>query len=639
MLSRLLPGRLLLPLLLPLSLVLSSCGGERETVARSTPLSPPAAAQLAPAQCQDGADLQAGPVVHRRQGELCLRSSTLFDDPAPAAGARKRTLATAPTRLVTVSELFDWAETEFKAYFPSHRNNLQLASYTYRYYPESQNHLAVSDGLVYVQGPISGGELLFVGSVEQFTCMAKPSLCGQAQDCAPISQWSVGALQCRPNEGQGSRIAHGATFSFIDTVGPTTGSATYRCDDGTLQLQAGATCEQAPPAACNTAGLNWTFGTLTCHANAGEPVQMASGTSRTFTASAGNVGSATYSCTDGALTLVGTPSCQPPPPVNCTNNAISWQVEDRQCFPDTVPAQIAENATYLFIDTVDGPVGTARYRCLGGTLVPEGAPLCNTPTVPDSFGGDGGAADGGANGDGSAADGAPIVGGAVRVTDTTGRVATATTDHQGYFRVKLTGMVPPLVVRVTRPDGVLRHSVSTQPLRINGYIFMAVTGLTDKIVSDLANAAGFSSPAALTPSMLAQLGTGAVDNAVVALQNNAVVRSALVGAGLNPDTFDPLSTPFRPNGTGYDQVLDNLVIESDGDGSTTIRSLHCAISQLSWTVNDNTCTFGGSTSVFLGSGSSLTFQDGSGPTRGSARFTCDRGVILGPFNATCTLQP
>lgn len=634
MLSRALPGWLLLPLLL----ALSSCGGDREPSAR-VGLSPPAAAQAAPAQCQDGAGLQAGPVVHRRQGELCLRSSTLFDDTAPAAGARKRALATAPTRLVTVDELFDWAEVAFKVYFPSPRSTLRLASYTYRYYPESQNHLAVSDGLVYVQGPISGGELLFVGSVEQFTCMAKPSLCGAPQDCAPVSQWTVGALQCQPNAGQNARIAHGATFSFIDSVGPVTGTATYRCDDGTLQLQGAATCEQPPPAACNTAGLNWTFGTLTCTANPGEPAQIASGTSRTFTASAGNVGSATYSCSNGALTLVGTASCQPPPPVNCTSNNISWQVEGRQCFPDDVPAQIADNTTYLFIDSVNGPVGTARYRCQGGTLVPDGAPQCNAPVVFDSFGGDGGAADGGANGDGSAADGAPIVGGAVRVTDTTGRIATATTDTQGYFRVKLTGMVPPLVVRVTRPDGVLRHSVSTQPLRINGYIFIAVTGLTDKITSDLANAAGFSSPAAVTPSMLVELGASAVTSAVVALQNDPVVRDALIGAGLNPDTFDPLATPFRPNGTGYDQVLDNLVIESDGDGSTTIRSLHCAISQLSWTVGNNTCTFGGSTSVFLGSGSSLTFQDNSGPTRGSARFSCDRGVIVGPVNPTCTLQP
>ena len=52
----------------------------------------------------------------------------------------------------------------------------------------------------------------------------------------------------------------------------------------------------------------------------------------------------------------------------------------------------------------------------------------------------------------------------MRVTDTTGRLATATTDDKGYYRVKLTGMVPPLLVRVTRPDGKKQWAFKGKPL-------------------------------------------------------------------------------------------------------------------------------------------------------------------------------
>jgi hypothetical protein len=138
----------------------------------------------------------------------------------------------------------------------------------------------------------------------------------------------------------------------------------------------------------------------------------------------------------------------------------------------------------------------------------KAGPTCEPGTIQDSFGDNGGSADGGASGDGSAADGAPIVGGRVRVTDTTGREATATTDTRGYFRVRLTGMVPPLLVRVTRPDGVVRHSISFQPLRTNGYIFMAVTGLTDMIASEVSTAIndeGGIGAASLTPARLARM--------------------------------------------------------------------------------------------------------------------------------------
>jgi hypothetical protein len=251
----------------------------------------------------------------------------------------------------------------------------------------------------------------------------------------------------------------------------------------------------------------------------------------------------------------------------------------------------------------------------------------------DSFGGDGGAADGGASGDGSAGDGAPIVGGLVKVVDTTGKQATATTDFQGYFRVKLTGMVPPLVASVTRPDGVVRHSIFTRPLKINGYVFIAITGLTDKIASDVARAAGFPGATALTPAMVAA-NLGVIDESLNGLRTDPVVAAAVLMAGLDPATFDPLYTPFRPDHTGYDLVLDNVVVGTDETGATVVRSINCP-TPTSWTVGANTCTADAGSPSAIPSGTTVILYDSFSPTYGSVAYSCLRAVLSAPILPSC----
>lgn len=78
---------------------------------------------------------------------------------------------------LSTSELFDWAESAYKGYFPSKRPNQQSDPYTYRYYPETGNYLGVAGGSVYVLGPISDGAILRVGDVESFHCQVKPADC------------------------------------------------------------------------------------------------------------------------------------------------------------------------------------------------------------------------------------------------------------------------------------------------------------------------------------------------------------------------------------------------------------------------------------------------------------------------------
>ena len=91
--------------------------------------------------------------------------------------------------------------------------------------------------------------------------------------------------------------------------------------------------------------------------------------------------------------------------------------------------------------------------------------------ILDSFGsvvaagGADGVGPGDSGGDGTAGDGAPIVGGVVTVIDSAGKSISATTDAQGYYRVKLTGFTSPFVVKVARPDGKVRHAPRESDLK------------------------------------------------------------------------------------------------------------------------------------------------------------------------------
>lgn len=78
---------------------------------------------------------------------------------------------------VTAGELMDWAERNFAVYFPTRESNQTSAPYVYRYYPGTQNYLGLDDDRIYVLGPISGGNLQFVGTVYQYACDAKIDVC------------------------------------------------------------------------------------------------------------------------------------------------------------------------------------------------------------------------------------------------------------------------------------------------------------------------------------------------------------------------------------------------------------------------------------------------------------------------------
>jgi len=105
--------------------------------------------------------------------------------PAPSAPAARAPqsaglpLAASP-RTPTATALMDWAQAAYPDLFPGRQGNISAGGYLYRYYPETRNYVGVAGEAVYLMGPVSGGPLLQVGSLGDFTCPVYPDSCNPA---------------------------------------------------------------------------------------------------------------------------------------------------------------------------------------------------------------------------------------------------------------------------------------------------------------------------------------------------------------------------------------------------------------------------------------------------------------------------
>ena len=210
-----------------------------------------------------------------------------------------------------------------------------------------------------------------------------------------------------------------------------------------------------------------------------------------------------------------------------------------------------------FTDSFGNSVSAATLRTLPGADL----------VVADGSGGGSGGGDAGA--DGTGADGAAIANTTIRITDVNGKSISTTTDASGYFRVNIGGLKQPLVASVERSGNAWKSAMVDviQGCRSNFYT-LNLTGLTDLVLSEVATAAGVSGGAdAVTPAVLAA-NSARVSTAVQTV--NTRVTAQLQAAGLNPATFNPLTTAFKPDSTGYDKVLDSVTITKTSGGSTTI---------------------------------------------------------------------
>lgn len=281
-------------------------------------------------------------------------------------------------------------------------------------------------------------------------------------------------------------------------------------------------------------------------------------------------------------------------------------------------------------DDVPPPVACAPIPDSTGSSIP-----CEDPFWGVAPGGGSGGSDGDSAGaDGTAGDGRAIAGATVTLVDATGQSRSAVTDAQGYYRINITRLTPPFVLKLVTADGEERHhSFSTQEVRKRGFITINITGLTDKLASDLALLAGQTGAKDLTPAIVA-----AQAAAIPGVRTNLIntIRAQIVAAGLNPDTFDPIGVFFRPNLQGHDLVLETVAVYIDNAGATQVlpKPQSGCTAPRRWNVGANLCTTSNSPG-FVAHGSSTTFSDTSAPLVGSAEFSCSNGTLLATGTPTC----
>jgi hypothetical protein len=152
--------------------VLAACGGGEDTAppTGAALLTQHKLATVAQALCATPNDTYAmvdGECVQRYRG-LGL----------PELGKEPQGKGFAPLATIEETAFFDWAETVLGGIFPRRGVDGVLGIYTYRYYPQLGNVLAVANGNVYVLGPAFGDGLLYIGPLSGYTCVSMPSRCG-----------------------------------------------------------------------------------------------------------------------------------------------------------------------------------------------------------------------------------------------------------------------------------------------------------------------------------------------------------------------------------------------------------------------------------------------------------------------------
>jgi len=180
----------------------------------------------------------------------------------------------------------------------------------------------------------------------------------------------------------------------------------------------------------------------------------------------------------------------------------------------------------------------------------------------------GGNDSGDAGADGTAGDGAAIANTRLRFTDINNHSVETSTDANGYYRINLRGLKAPIVATVLRDNQPWKSMLISEIVPGNRKFYtINLTGLTDVVAYQSAKKEGLSSADALTPAVIERQ-KQAIPQIIADL--NLQLKSSISAAGLDPATFNPLTSPFVANKTGYDLILETNPIVRSPDGSTVL---------------------------------------------------------------------
>lgn len=179
------------------------------TSSARTALSMAACAWIATA-CGGGDDRPGAPAPATAPATAALAAGPAPQDSAPRAGTDRRSLAGTDRRAlaagdtIDATDLMNWAERTLPQIFPGPQQNVVAPPFIVRFYPATQNYIGIRGNEVLVLGPVSGGQLLTVGTLDALACTVKIETCD-----APV-------ITAGP---QNASLAAGATATFSAGVG------------------------------------------------------------------------------------------------------------------------------------------------------------------------------------------------------------------------------------------------------------------------------------------------------------------------------------------------------------------------------------------------------------------------------------
>ena len=173
---------------------------------------------------------------------------------------------------------------------------------------------------------------------------------------------------------------------------------------------------------------------------------------------------------------------------------------------------------------------------------------------------------------GTVAVGSAVANATVTVFGANGASATVTADGSGGYSVSLAGLTAPYVVVATDPSGVNSTLVSVLASVPSGStrVVTNVTTLTSAVAA-LMTASGNPLDLATGGNFSANVTADAINSAVSKL--NAALSTILAANGVSPANFDPIGTPFSPNQSGIDAVIDDIELVSNSGGGVQLMSV------------------------------------------------------------------
>ncbi|WP_173135117.1 glycosyl hydrolase 53 family protein [Pseudaquabacterium terrae] len=126
--------------------------------------------------------------------------------------------------------MLNWAEQTYPQYFSGPFADGVYDIYTYRYYPAMGNYIGIAGAKVYVLGPVSGGQILYVGTLGEFRCRIAPGDCPVATreenddfssptiDTCRWFDWSASGGGTSQGNGMRMQTSAAGTFSSARVV-------------------------------------------------------------------------------------------------------------------------------------------------------------------------------------------------------------------------------------------------------------------------------------------------------------------------------------------------------------------------------------------------------------------------------------